>query len=195
MSRAHTIQYDLQHELHPYLEKQCVTLSSSGGVEYDFAKAEAFIIDRYFMGIPALDLELRMFVFAHEQTPGGGMAALRQKVQQVPLPRDIEEAIRRDITTPALAQSVLDVLETAISLLCATGGSFVRHLDESVATMPLGRYLKTVLLLDDAVASRAISSQVMLTHLESLWNLLVELTSCDVFAKISFKYRQTLDDE
>lgn len=195
MSNAHSIRYELQHELHPYLEKQCVKLSAGGDVEYDFAKAEAFIIDRYFVGIPALDLELRMFLFAHEQRPGSGMAALRQKVLQAPLPTDLEEAIRRDISTPALAQSVLDVLETAVSLLCATGGSFVRQLDDSVAGMPLGRYLKTVLLLDDAVASRAISGQVLLMHLESLWNLLVELTSCDIFAKISFKYRQPLDDE
>lgn len=160
MSRAHAIRYELQQELRPFLEKQCVTLTASGGIDYDFVKAESFIIDRYFMGIPALDLEVRMFLFAHEQNPSGGMAALRQKVQQSALPNDVEEAIRRDITTPALAQSVLDILETAISLLCATGGSFVRHLDDSVAAMPLGRYLKTVLLLDDAIASRVVSGQV-----------------------------------
>ena len=58
MSAVHTIRYELQQELRPFLEKQCVTLSSSGGVEYDFAKAEAFIIDRFFLSAPALDLEV-----------------------------------------------------------------------------------------------------------------------------------------
>jgi hypothetical protein len=101
-----------------------------------------------------------MFVFAHEQHMQGGLGALRQKVRQETLPMDVEEAVRRDVSTPAQAQLILDILETAISLLSSIGGSFVQQLDDAVGDMTLGRYLKTVLLMDEDLGSRAITTQV-----------------------------------
>jgi hypothetical protein len=58
MTTAHTIRYSIQDGLKPFLEKQCVNLQATGSVEYDYAKAESYIIDRYLAGIPALDLEV-----------------------------------------------------------------------------------------------------------------------------------------
>jgi len=191
---AHAISYNLMGDFIPFLEKQCVSITSSG--EYDFKKAEARLLNHYFPTVPAMDLELRAFVFAHEQHLSGGMAPLRQKVKQQPLPPDTEDAIRRDITTPAQASRCIEVLETAISFLTATGGSFMKRLDETVGEMMLLQYLRTVLLMDDTtqIGSRAIIQQVQLKHLEALWNLLSSITEVDPLENISQRYTEPLSD-
>ena len=89
MTEAHSLRYNLLTEIVPFFEKQCSAsgnqynqstddvrgggrrgggsgnTSGSGGT-YDFQKAEAMLIDRYFTNLPAIDLEQQGFVFAHE---------------------------------------------------------------------------------------------------------------------------------
>lgn len=193
LTAAHTIRCDVVSDLVPLLEKYCREAGSkqrSGG--YDFAKAEIILMDRFLADIPAVDLEMPGFTFVHEQHLRGGMAQLRQKLRQEPIKHDIVRAIQRDIQTPAQAQHVLELLETVVAFLSATGGSIVRTLDEMVGNMLLSKYVRTVLMAEDDFGSRAITQQVYLKNIEALWELLTDRTSCDIFGKVHKEYRKPL---
>ena len=172
----------------PFWAKQCVT--TDGG--YDFGKAETRLLD-LLARVPALDLEVSAFTFSHEQHLTGGLAPLKAKVAQEALPRDAADAIRRELGPQgARAQRVLELLETVASFLAATGGSLAATLD-AVGDLSLHGYVKSVLLLDDAVdLGRAVATLVKLKHVASLWTLLTDVTEVDPFAKVMPKYREPL---
>lgn len=199
LTAAHTIRYDLTEDFLPFLEAQCVELSTSGGVAYNFKNAEAYIFERYLNSKPVMDLEVRMFEFKNEQHMGDGLGALRTKVTQELLPRDIQTSIVTDMDGgAAAASSCLELLETCVIFLSATGGSFVQRLDSAVGEMTLSEYLRTVLLLDEAgLGGRVVAQQVRLKHIEALWTLLQGLTAdaSDAFAKVHAKYCEPLSDE
>jgi hypothetical protein len=163
LTSAHTIRCDLHQDLLPLLEKHCLSNDSqSGRAGFDFVKAENLIIDRFLSDIPAVDLEMPGFRFAHEQYLQGGMSVLRQKIKQHPLPLDIIRAIQREVNTPVIAQQILELVEQAISFLSTTGGSFVQTLSDNVGDMSFGKYIKVVLLLDEVTSSRVVAQQVLL---------------------------------
>lgn len=163
------------------------------------------------------------------------MAPLRQKLKQTPLSYDLTQggfraciinnllkyaitfniceilscatstALLRDIKTPHEAQQTLDLLETVIAFVTATGGSLVPQLsDERLGNMKVGQYVSEVLMLPLAgpgetrgdtggvVLSRVVQHQTQLTHLEALHQLLSEITNCDVFAKVHEAYKKPL---
>jgi len=158
------------------------------------------LIEKYFGGKPAIDLEIQAFSFALEQHLSGVLSSLRQKLKQVPLSREMIEIVKRDLNSPAKSHSCLEILETTISFLTAAGGGFVRRLDYSVANMPLGVYLHTVLLMTDVtgeLGSKAIAQDLKLMHLESFWYLLTEMTSAanDPWDDISAKYKKKIESE
>ena len=140
---------------------------------YDFDKAEKLLVDKYLSSITAIDLEMRGFNYQHEQHLQGGIVALKQKIKQFDMDIDIENAIRRDITQPSTAQQIIELLETVVSFLIATGGSVMQTLTEQTGDMLLVEYMKNVLLIQDKLASRTISSQVSIYQLFGLF--------CDTF--------------
>ena len=96
---------------------------------------------------------------------------LRPALPQAPLSRDIEQAVRRELATPASAAAVLRRLETVINFLHATGAgeSFVT-LGAGVGEMPLVAYLRADLLMREAEVAafgRAVCLLVRLEHLEA----------------------------
>jgi hypothetical protein len=158
LTAAHCFNYNLSDFI-SFLEKQCVsTDGGSGTAGYNFAKAEARLIERYLTALPAIDLEQSGFVYAHEQQ--GTLTTLRQKLRQEALPADIITAIKKDFTSPAQSQRMLDTLEVVIDFLGATGGSMVATLDNNLREMLLTKYIKTVLLVDDEIESRVVAQQV-----------------------------------
>ena len=109
---AHTIRYGkgdepMSDEIIPFLSKQCMTQSG-----YDFAKAEARLIDHYLARVPALDTEMRVFTFAHEQHASGVLTSFKQKVKQTALAPEVSEAIKREIGSATRASAILEVMET-----------------------------------------------------------------------------------
>ena len=194
MTDAHTVRYDLEEELIPFFAKQCMTVA---GASYDFGKAEARLLDRYLSRVPVVDFEQRSFTFSHEQNLQGGLEPLKAKVRQEPLAHDVKEAIQRDLNgSAARAQRILEQLEMVVSFLTATGGSFVEQLDTSVGELQLSYYVLNFLRDDEAALDlgRAVTNNVRLKHIESLWGILddVTLLGVDPFAKTDKKYKMPL---
>ena len=191
LTAAHTVRYDLEDEIIPFFEKQCMTQSG-----YDFGKAEARLIDHHLLRVPAIDLEMRVFTYSHEQHLRGGLAPLKAKIVQEALPPEMQEAIARELGSPTRASAILEMLETVVSFITATGGSFVATLDTSVRDLQLAMYIKTVLLMDEGVElGRVITTNVQLKHLESLWNVLTDMCVIDPMAGVSPKYKQELSPD
>lgn len=194
MTSAHALTYDLETELIPFFEKLYMQSSEGGTFGYDFAKAEAMLVDRYLVNLPAINLEVQGFMFAHEDVGSSGLSLLRRKIRQESLSRDLLSAIKRDLGNPAIAQSLLDQVETAISFLGGTGGSVVQTLNESQGEMLFSNYLKNILLVTEEIQSRAVVQMVRLCHLESLYHLLFEITHDDFTEKVSPLFRCRLSD-
>jgi hypothetical protein len=191
-TNAHALTYDLQSGFLPFVEKQCVQYSVSGNVQYDFKKAEQYLLDIYFNGKPLIDLEVRMIQYTNAQA--GGTFLLKQKVKQESLPKEMTDKILKELGSPAQARHAQELLETCISFLLATGGSFVQQLD--IGDKKLGEYVKTVLLMEEAeFGSSIISQQVKLKHIDALWKLLRDLTVVDPFSVVHAKYKAALDEK
>jgi len=191
-SSAHSLSYDLAGGFLPFVEKQCVQYSSSGNVVYDFRKAEQYLLDVYFSSKPLIDLEVRMVQYANMQSEG--TSQLKQKVKQEALSKDTCDKIVKELGSASRARQCLELLETCISFLQATGGSFVQTLD--VGEKKLGEYVKTVLMMDEAeFGSRLIGDVVRLKHIDSLWRLLREYTVVDPFEAVRPKYKEPLDEK
>lgn len=166
--------------------------SSSGNVQYDFKKAEQYLLDVYFSGKPLIDLEVRMVQYSNSAQEG--TFALRQKVKQEPLTKDQCDKILKELGSPAKARTCLELLETCISFLQATGGSFVQTLD--VGEKKLGDYVKATLMMDEAeFGSRIVSDAVKLKQIDALWKLLRDFTVVDPFAQVRPKYKVALDEK
>jgi len=188
-SSAHALSYDLMGGFAPFVEKQCVQYTAAGQVSYDFKNAEIYLLD-LFSGKPLIQLEVRMFQYSN--TEAGSTYALRQKVKQEPLHKEMQTAILKELGSTSRARACLELLETCVSFLQATGGAFVQVLN--VGDKTLGEYVKNVLLLESAeFGSKIISEQVCLKHIDSLWKLLRDFCVTDPFAAVSPKYREKLD--
>jgi len=192
LAPAHTISYDLEGGFIPFVEKQCVEYTAAGGLTYDFKNAEQYLLDVYFTGKPLINIEMRMFQFANE---AGALstALLKQKVAQEALPRDIQTAILKELGSPSQGRKALELLETCIQFLQATGGAAnIQQLD--VGEIKLGDYVKSVLMMKEAeFGSNIISSRVLLKHIDSLWRLLRDYTVVNPFANVRPRYKAPLD--
>jgi hypothetical protein len=190
MTAAHALTYDLS-VWSRYVALQCVDASGGGG--YDFAKAEARLVARHLHQLPVLDLELPAFTFAHEQHLRGGLAPLRAKVPQAPLPADAVEAVTREFRGQVAASSrLLGALETAVAFLAATGGGFATAL--AVGEVLLADYLKGTLMSAGSDLGRAVAVHVRLKHVAALWSLLESFANLDPFSNVGAKYKQPLGD-
>jgi hypothetical protein len=199
-TNSQSIRYDMEGDFIPFLEKQCVLMGSSmtgsaRGVSYDFQKAQLRLIERYFSNVPVIDYEMQRYQFAHEQVQGGGIASLREKISQEVIPLDIARNIENDLTSPAEAAAVLEIVETAISFISSTGGSMVKTLDRQLGETLFSEYIRTVLLIQEDLLSRSISKNICLKHLASFLDLLNSLTSSDVFQKVAAIYKGELSAE
>ena len=196
LTDAHVLTYDL-NALVRYISLQCVeSSSSSGSGSYDFAKAEARLVEKHLQHLPVLDLELRTFTFAHEQHLSGGLAPLRAKVAQEPLSRDSLEALKREFQgQPAAAYHLLGTLGMVVAFLAATGGSLATSIE--VGEVLLEDYLRDTLMFvrDELVLERAVAAHVRLKHVAALWDFLDACSGLDPFAKVSVKYKAPLTPE
>jgi len=188
---SNSICYNLEGDIIPFIEKRCVSIDEDGSLHYDLKKVERRLLTKNFSTLREIQLEVALFEFVDEQHLGG-LAPLRQKVHQQPLPPDTEAAIRREVNNPAQASRCLEILETAISFLGATGRSSSKSLDASVEDMEMSQYLQTFLLIKES--TDAWTRSVQLKHLEGLWDLLNEIAEIDPFEGVSKRYCEPLPE-
>eukprot|EP01052_Picozoa_sp_SAG31_P039586 SAG31_NODE_5517_length_2482_cov_3.611414_5_plen_160_part_00 len=108
LTPAHCLVYDTEREVLPHVAAHCVrhaAAATAGDLVYDFGAAEKFLIDRYFYNKPLLNLALPGFQYS-DGTEAAARVSLKDKIPQGPLSREQEQAIRRELTTPAAAQLV-----------------------------------------------------------------------------------------
>lgn len=137
---AHALDYDLNGQYLPFVEKQCLTVTRTGQCVYDFKNAEQYLMDVFFSSKPLIDLEVRMFQYTNGESEG--VSLLRQKVSQELLDKETMDQILKELGSKTEARKCMELLETCISFLQATGGSFIQHLD--VGEKTLGQYTKEV---------------------------------------------------
>ncbi len=88
----------------------------------------------------------------------------------------------------------MEVLETVVSLLQATGGSLVAQLD--AGDKLLGDYIANVLMLSSKdLGSVSVSTKVALKNINSLWKLLRDFAVSNPFASVRPKYCQPLESK
>ena len=63
MTTAHTICFNFQ-DFQSFVEKQCVHVSKSGSIAYDFEKAEQRVVEKYLTGLPIIESEIQAFIYA-----------------------------------------------------------------------------------------------------------------------------------
>jgi hypothetical protein len=191
LSEAHALVYDLENEFLPFVEKQCVQFTANGDVVYDFKAAEQYLLDVYFTGKPLIELNLRMFQFANQDNGSG--FGLKEKVKQELLSAETESKILAELGSQSVARSCLELLETCISFLMATGDQSLR-LD--VGEMSIGEYVSTVLCMEAVeFGSAVVSQKVKLKHVDHLRRVLRDFTVVDPFSQVRPKYRQPLDEK
>eukprot|EP00457_Paulinella_chromatophora_P000419 gb/GEZN01000419.1/.p1 GENE.gb/GEZN01000419.1/~~gb/GEZN01000419.1/.p1 ORF type:complete len:1217 (-),score=225.46 gb/GEZN01000419.1/:414-4064(-) len=190
LAAVHTLAYDLEGGFIPFVEKQCVSYTAAGGLQYDFRNAEQYLLDVYFTGKPVIEIEMRAFQFANEL---GTITTtlLKQKVQQVPLSKPDQAVILRELGNPSAGRRALELLETCIQIIQTTGGSTVQTLD--IGSYLLLDYVKGVLMMKDATfGSDFIHTRIALKHIDGLWILLRDFTVVNPFATVRPKYKQPL---
>eukprot|EP00808_Paulinella_micropora_P005146 g2757.t1 len=182
LSPEHVLSYELEgaHGLTAFLEKQCVAYSSSGHGQYDFARAEQFLLDVWCSEKPLIQLELRLFSFANERGVLNTQL-LQAKVKQEAPGQELERKIKSELSEPGLARRAMELVETCIHFIQGTGGAALGALE--IGEMALGEYARDVLLLGDAkdtVAgfghSPTLANQLQLKHLAGVWRCLREYT-------------------
>lgn len=188
LTEAHTINVSFENDFVPFLEKQCVMDNGRG---YDFAKAEDMLIRRYLSRARMIDVEFPGFNYAHEESEN--ISRIREYLKQTPMPSDVLDAIKREITTPAHGQMLLDLLETLIAILGSSLGSATSDL--SLGETLLSTYLRDVLMNHEDLNSRAVAQKVQLKHIDSFYSLLLDVTVLDAFSSTEAKFKMSLSEE
>uniref|UniRef100_A0A7S0DVA6 Uncharacterized protein n=1 Tax=Amorphochlora amoebiformis TaxID=1561963 RepID=A0A7S0DVA6_9EUKA len=190
-SRPHALSYDLDGKFIPFVAKQCVSISDGGDKVYNFDNAEQYLLDVFFVGKPLVEMELRMVQYTDDEGAVNTML-LKEKVDQEPLTREEQKQILNELGSPAAAHKCMRLLETCISFLQATGGSYIQNL--GVGEKFLIEYVKDVLLMKDVdFGSHTIQSKIKLKHIDSLWKTLRDFTVKDPFENVHARYKEVLD--
>ena len=133
-----------------------------------------------------------MFLFAGDDEKLGGMLeSIRMKVKQEDIPLETEQALRNDFMSASAAHKCLEMLDTALSFLQVTGGSFAQltHLGDTL----LEEYLQTVLLVKEKVfASQVVATTLRVRHIDALYKLLRKKLVSNPFEKVMAKFKKPL---
>jgi hemerythrin len=194
---AHMLVYDFQGSFMPLIEKQCVSFTPQGAVEYDFETAQQYLLNKWLCK-PEIEAVIGNFLFLEEQEAKNALKQLGKIVKQKPLPKQVEKGIRQEITNPIQAQACLDALSTCVSFLkgavLESGDAMVE--DDDLAKMGIGKYAADTLKMEgSAFGSKTVSGQVELCHLSNLWELLLEIVDPDPTAEVHEVYKAPLTAE
>lgn len=180
------------HEVLEHAQNRCAS-EAQGSTEagYDLCRLERFVRRRC-RRKPRIRLELPQFAFLREET-ASALRALSVRLPQQPLAADIARRLRQELRIPATAHQAMQVVETCIAFLRATGGE-LQAFDVEARQMLLSDYVKKVLLSKQHLPSETAATEVRLCHLASLLAILEELVDEDPLAAVSERYKVQLPD-
>jgi hypothetical protein len=200
---SHAIRYDMA-VLETYVRQHCVLLAgedegsrSAPGQQFDFARAEQFLIDTWLSGLPMFRLEQRLMVFIGSDNFGSdfSLAAFRTKVKQDKLPPDAIQALTKELTSPVLVRAYLELIETAVLFLQETGGTLAHDL--AIGDKSLGEYMLSVLMLaaDERPPNfgAVFPPRLLLKHTEAVYLCMQSVLVVDPMARAAAKYKSQLD--
>jgi len=197
---AHMLEYDFAGSFMPLIEKQCVEFLQGGGVNFDFETAQQYLLNRWLCK-PEIDAVIGNFQYLEEQAAKNALKQLGKLITQVPLPKQLEKAVQADITSPIEAQKCIDALSTCVSFLKGTPKETLQSgqeapKDEKLAQMPVGQYAMETLKMDsNAFISKTVANQVLLCHLDGLWQLLLGTINPDPTEEVNPAYTSDLSPE
>ncbi|XP_077869645.1 E3 ubiquitin-protein ligase rnf213-alpha-like [Saccoglossus kowalevskii] len=190
-----------QEELEQMIMSHCNYLLEIGGdpiLDYDFSAFERQIITKLIQGKPLIEREPISFVFSDSICDKQVFASLSRLIPQVEIPhrpqREIMVDIRNNLSLPDLCTSIR-AIDLAIGFLNSSGGK---------KDMLIHQYLQDVLRLpvDDGLLSEKARKSSTLSHILSLWQLLVVEKAkqfingnLDPFDDIDIRYIQQLPDD
>jgi hypothetical protein len=196
---GHAIRYDMA-VLETYVRQHCVLLAgedTAPGQQFDFARAEQFLIDTWLSGLPMFRLEQRLMVFIGSDNFGSdfSLAAFKAKVKQDKLPSDATQALTKEMTSPVMVRAFLELIETTVLFLQETGGTMAHDL--AIGDKPLGEYMLSVLMLtaDERPPNfgTVFPPRVLLKHTEAVYLCMQSVLVVDPMARAAAKYKSPLD--
>jgi len=185
---SHLINYKLETELLPFLQRQVEQVLDYGTgatVHYNFERIQQHIIDTILAGKPQINLEVRRFTYTNETRVVGAISLVKDLVPQVALTEDIKSKIKYELGNNLhQTNKVMRLLEICIGFLAATGGS---HIHQIPGDQYLASYIKDTLLMKEDIGA-TIEKTIQLRHLVALWNLLEKQLNIDPLESVMPKY-------
>mmetsp|Transcript_22631 Transcript_22631/g.33743 ORF Transcript_22631/g.33743 Transcript_22631/m.33743 type:complete len:810 (-) Transcript_22631:163-2592(-) len=198
-SRAMGISYDVENKLLPFVAKQCVDHTAEGTTVYNFANAQQYLMDSFFIGKPMVDAsDVRTMIVQYADDDDAiDLTALGRRVAQEELTKDVRESILGDLGSGAMALGALQLLENVINFVSSMGASGGENVSEvsALGEVLLSSYMQDTLLMDKKISSKTIETTVRLKHIASLWNLLRSLLVKKEFHDVNMAYKQPLDNK
>jgi MoxR-like ATPase len=202
------LDYDYAGRMVPMIEKQCVIIQKEGKLEYDFATAEQYLLNKW-LSKPALEGQMGQFSYLEEVDARNVMKELGRIVQQEPLSKGVEANIREELggSNVANAQKCMNALRTCASFLMGSpqsagpqheqdGDNTMEDVDTALASIALGVYATETLSMNaDDLVSATVSRQVQLRHLDSLCEILLSIINPDPTENVAPEYKQPLTAE
>jgi hypothetical protein len=190
---SQTITYNFEGQFLPFLARHCVNVGDFGEISYDYKSAEQYLLDMYFTGKPLIKLDIPTFRYIGDTQAVFSVAnkipqATAQSGQAL-APEDTDK-ILAELGSQSAAHACLELLETVMVLLSATGGDAVL----SVGNTQLLTYVETTLQMGNAdFGSSYVEKNVKLKHLDQLHEVLKDFTG--MTAQVRSKYKVALAPE
>eukprot|EP00731_Ephydatia_muelleri_P024171 Em0016g442a len=153
---------DYEHQLIPIVLSLChysLTYGKGQQIKYDFPALEKHILDRFIYGKPHIMLEIPHVVFKEDRYTKAIFGAIRKKVHQENLPRELQEQIINELRSMHRLKEAMDAIEIILVFVSSGGAK---------ADKNLGEYAERALRMDKQFCSVA-QKYCRLKHVVSLW--------------------------
>ncbi|KAL5484087.1 hypothetical protein EMCRGX_G020532 [Ephydatia muelleri] len=153
---------DYEHQLIPIVLSLChysLTYGKGQQIKYNFPALEKHILDRFIYGKPHIMLEIPHVVFKEDRYTKAIFGAIRKKVHQENLPRELQEQIINELRSMHRLKEAMDAIEIILVFVSSGGAK---------ADKNLGEYAERALRMDKQFCSVA-QKYCRLKHVVSLW--------------------------
>ena len=114
LSTTHILSLDFRSQLLPLLTNRFTEFTAGGGVHYDFASAQRFLLHQC-MCKPQLEIQpLHDFEFVDGDSTGRALTELERAIPQVALPTAVAEAIAEELASETSAKVSLEAVRTVV---------------------------------------------------------------------------------